>query len=79
MARLKFPGSKRCAPSVKTRANTGIQEARKENPAQRNEDTGIRPQVISRRRYREIFGDSDEEVLLILVTVLLWEIRYIVM
>lgn len=64
MARMKYPGTNRarCAPEKKKKLNmSGRMKTQQldQNP----KSTVITPVVISLRRYREIFGDSDEEVL----------------
>lgn len=64
MARMKYPGTNkaRCVPEKKKKFNMSKQ-IETEQLDQKPKSSMIRPVSISLRRYREIFGDSDEEVL----------------
>ena len=64
MARMKFPGTKesRSSPEKEKKLNM-FGRRRKEQSAEKQKRSVIKPVFISLRRYREIFGDSDEEVL----------------
>ena len=63
MARLKFPGKRARSSLVREKklALLGCKNSQYEE--KKPENSVIKPVVISLRRYREIFGDSDEEVL----------------
>jgi len=64
MARMKYPGTNkaRCVPEKKKKfsMSKGMKTQQLEKMPK---SSVIRPVFISLRRYREIFGDSDEEVL----------------
>lgn len=64
MARMKFPGTNksRSSPEKEKKLNM-FGRRKKERFAEKQKGSVIRPAFISHRRYREIFGDSDEEVL----------------
>lgn len=64
MARIKFPGTKesRSSPEKEKKLNM-FGRRRKGQSAEKQKRSAIKPVFISLRRYREIFGDSDEEVL----------------
>ena len=64
MARMKFPGTNksRSSPEKEKKLNM-FGRRKKERFAEKQKGSLIRPAFISHRRYREIFGDSDEEVL----------------
>lgn len=64
MARMKYPGTNkaRCASEKKKKLNMS-KRMKTEGLEQNPKSSVIRPVFISLRRYREIFGDSDEEVL----------------
>lgn len=64
MARIKFPGTdkRRSSPEKEKKLNMSASR-KKERLAEKQKGSVIRPVLISLRRYREIFGDSDEEVL----------------
>ena len=63
MARLKIPGKKKDQPVDKTEKKVPILRIKKERlkPSKKKPEV-IRPMVITLRRFREIFGDSDDEV-----------------
>lgn len=63
MARMKFPGTNK-GPSLpeKEKKLNMFGRRRKEQFPEKRKGSVIRPAFISLRRYREIFGDSDEEV-----------------
>ena len=64
MARMKYPGTNkaRCAPEK--RKNVTMSARIKQEQLDEKLKSSVRkPVFISLRRYREIFGDSDEEVL----------------
>lgn len=64
MARMKYPGTNkaRCVPEKKKKFNMS-KRIKTEQLVQKPESSVKGPVSISLRRYREIFGDSDEEVL----------------
>ena len=64
MARMKYPGTNkaRCVPEKKKKFNMS-KGMKTQQPDKMLKSSVIKPVFISFRRYREIFGDSDEEVL----------------
>lgn len=64
MARMKYPGTKkaRCAPEKKENF-TMSRLIKQEQLGEKLKSSVKKPVCISLRKYREIFGDSDEEVL----------------
>lgn len=64
MARMKYPGTNkaRCVPEKKKKFNMS-KGMKTQQLAKMPKSSVISPVFISLRRYREIFGDSDEEVL----------------
>lgn len=64
MARMKYPGTNkaRCVPEKKKNLDMS-KRMKTEQLGQKLKSSVIKPVSISLRRYREIFGDSDEEVL----------------
>ena len=64
MARMKYPGTNkaRCVPEKKKKFNMS-KRMKKQQLDKMPKSSVIRPVFISLRRYREMFGDSDEEVL----------------
>lgn len=64
MARMKFPGinKSRSMPTNKKKFNM-LGWKRNKKAIERKEGSVVKPVLISLRKYREIFGDSDEEVL----------------
>ena len=63
MARMKFPGTNKSRSSPENKKKLNMLGRRgKERTAGKRQGSAITPVLISLRRYREIFGDSDEEV-----------------
>lgn len=64
MARMKYPGTNkaRCVPEKKKKFNMS-KGMKAQQLDKKPKSSVIRPVFISLRKYREIFGDSDEEVL----------------
>lgn len=64
MARMKFPGinKSRSMPTNKKKFNM-LGWKRNKKAIEKKEGSVVKPVLISLRKYREIFGDSDEEVL----------------
>lgn len=62
MARMKFPGTNKSRSSPENKKKLNMLGRRgKERTAGKRQGSAITPVLISLRRYREIFGDSDEE------------------
>ena len=65
MARMKYPGTNkaRCVPEKKKKKFNMSKGMKTQQLEKMPKSSVIRPVLINLRRYREIFGDSDEEVL----------------
>ena len=63
MARMKFPGSQKSRSPEKEKSLDMSVRTRKDTLIKKQKRSVIKPVLISLRRYREIFGDSDEEVI----------------
>lgn len=63
MARMKFPGSNKSGSPEKEKSLDMSGRTRKDTVIKKQKRSVIKPVLISLRRYREIFGDSDEEVI----------------
>lgn len=72
MARLKIPGKKKGHSFDKLEKKVPILRIKKERikPSKKKQEV-IRPMVITLRRFREIFGDSDNEVRILIKSELL--------
>lgn len=74
MARLKIPGKRKSHSVDKSEKRVPILRIKKDRiQSFKKKKEIVRPMVITLRRFREIFGDSDDEVrILIMIIAVLW-------